>query len=442
MNQWKRISHQISKFTHVEKTSIRKYCQPHAGETPIKPPQKSARALPPRKSESDLKKKPNRRNETLRSEEAPPSPRSIQRLPKRVYALLLGYCGKDYHGLQINQQQAIKTVEGALFEALGKSQAIAEYNADKFLKNGIARSSRTDKSVHALGVVLRAKLVEKASLVEDINEFLPRDIRVFSVCRVAKGFCPRFSIDRRTYSYYVPSYLFSSRFLIGDAENLPAQETISAFRLSADEKKQLGFFCSGFEGCLNFHNYTRQVSFYDMKARRTIHRFSPSSEPFFWDDCEMIRFDIVGQSFLYHQIRKMVGILSALTRNLISIHDFYQTFTAEKFHLPLAPGEGLLLRESHFEAYNFMAQEKKMRTLNFDSPSLRNEIQNFAQAVIFPVMKNDLKSGCFLIFLQKLHHFHHFHKNLQISPQNSTLPPSQISHQPENFSEISNSSTL
>ena len=149
------------------------------------------------------------------------------RLPKRLCALLLGFCGSGYRGMQMwggslsvsftrdthllflflflfpSQPGPIPlTIENVLFNALVKVGAVSQDNADNPTKVrmvikhsrlctklglpsqvGLARAARTDAGVHAAGNVVSLKLIITIPGVEDliasINEQLPPAIRVW-----------------------------------------------------------------------------------------------------------------------------------------------------------------------------------------------------------------------------------------------------------------------
>lgn len=100
-----------------------------------------------------------------------------ERRPKRKVAVMIGYAGTGYHGLQINHKE--KTIEGDIFAAFVAAKAISKVNADDPRKSSFVRCARTDKGVHAAGNMLSLKLIiEDPDVVQKINENLPPQIRV------------------------------------------------------------------------------------------------------------------------------------------------------------------------------------------------------------------------------------------------------------------------
>jgi tRNA pseudouridine38-40 synthase len=80
----------------------------------------------------------------------------------------------------------------------------------------------------------------------------------------------------------------------------------------------------------------------DPRARRYIIKFV-AEEPFIIDNMELITLKIKGQSFMLHQIRKMVAIVIGIMRNIVTKREFEQTFEQHKFDIFRAPSLGLML---------------------------------------------------------------------------------------------------
>ncbi|GAP87690.1 putative tRNA pseudouridine38-40 synthase [Rosellinia necatrix] len=128
-----------------------------------------------------------------------------ERRPKRKVAVLIGYAGTGYHGLQINHD--LKTIEGDLFGAFIAANAISKANADDPRKSSFVRCARTDKGVHAAGNMVSLKLIiEDPDVVQKINDNLPPQIRVWGIQRTNNAFSCYASCDSRWYEYLMPSY--------------------------------------------------------------------------------------------------------------------------------------------------------------------------------------------------------------------------------------------
>ena len=57
-------------------------------------------------------------------DERPPRAEGDTKFPKRKVAVLLGFCGTDYQGMQFNT--GVKTIEGDIFDAFVKTGAISQ----------------------------------------------------------------------------------------------------------------------------------------------------------------------------------------------------------------------------------------------------------------------------------------------------------------------------
>lgn len=68
-----------------------------------------------------------------------------------------------------------------------------------------------------------------------------------------------------------------------------------------------------------------------------------AEEPFIVNDREYITLKIKGQSFMLHQIRKMVSMAVGILRKIVTRELFFQAFERERFIISRAPSLGLML---------------------------------------------------------------------------------------------------
>uniref|UniRef100_A0AAV1UES2 Pseudouridine synthase I TruA alpha/beta domain-containing protein n=1 Tax=Peronospora matthiolae TaxID=2874970 RepID=A0AAV1UES2_9STRA len=191
------------------------------------------------------------------------------KLVKRKVAIVGGYNGTGYHGLQLNND--VQTIEDEIRHAIFKAGAMRESNFEDLGKIDWTRSSRTDKGVHAGCIVFSGKLlideenkVDQASgrvkgLTEALNASLPENIRVFSCTRVNKRFSARKNCVLREYEYFMPlSFLRDS--------------TLESHGAEFDQDEAVAEFCRAlrrYVGVNDFHNFTRSRShFYKLQAKR------------------------------------------------------------------------------------------------------------------------------------------------------------------------------
>jgi tRNA pseudouridine38-40 synthase len=253
-----------------------------------------------------------------------------QRRPKHKVALIFSYVGTKYSGLQI-QINAPNTVEAALWSSVCKADLVHPLSAVSLNKVSWQRCGRTDKGVHALRQVVSAKLMvdDDQEAVEAINKTLPADIRVLSIQRVVNSFNAKGSCMARQYSYFAPTYLYPN---------------FDGPRLQALLVKMTG--------TRNFHNFTVKKDPRDPSAKRHIRTIvvTPVSVVSGQECVEVI---LYGDSFMLHQIRKMIGFVVAVMAGYLPEWFFDVIFSPHfKFDVMMVPGHCLMLDTPIFDGYN------------------------------------------------------------------------------------------
>ncbi|WVQ84230.1 tRNA pseudouridine(38-40) synthase [Cryptococcus sp. DSM 104549] len=317
------------------------------------------------------------------------------RLPKRRVAVLIGYCGTGYQGMQI-QEHTTNTIEGEIFAALVKAGAVSADNAIDARKVDIARAARTDAGVHAAGNAISIKLITEppipegfSSLAEYVTSMLPPQIRMWGFVRTVKSFNARTAADSRIYEYLLPSYCLLPpskevvlakyldescpdwREVIGPAcefsdatnpppidlegEPTPQQrgefERRRGWRVDERTMKRFRDIIAQYTGTHNFHNYTVGKPFADRAVKRFMMNLEVK-DPQVYGDIEWISVQIHGQSFMLHQIRKMISMAMLACRTGTPPSLLPETFGPTKIHIPKAPPLGLLLEAPQFGVYN------------------------------------------------------------------------------------------
>jgi tRNA pseudouridine(38-40) synthase len=138
--------------------------------------------------------------------------------PKKKLAIVFGYVGEKYCGLQWNHDPTHPTVEEVLLGTLNRCGLISAANMGPQVmqKLGWERASRTDKGVHALKNLISVRLMLPgdgtiASAVANINKALPTDIHVFGMTPVTRSFNAHTMCVGRRYEYYLPSFALMSK---------------------------------------------------------------------------------------------------------------------------------------------------------------------------------------------------------------------------------------
>ncbi|CAG2169113.1 unnamed protein product [Oppiella nova] len=261
----------------------------------------------------------------------------------RKWALLLSYCGHGYYGMQRQTKDAeFPTVEYRLFDALRKSGVI---NEEKFSTQHLCRfqrAARTDRGVSAIKQIVSLLLpVDFADHLDAVNGHLPDDIRLVDCLRVTKFFDAKNYCDGRTYSYLMPTYALC-----------PIEaNTCAAYRLAPDVRERFNETLRAYLGTHNYHNFTSGKAPTDPSAMRYIVSME-CSEPFLMSAVEFVVVRVKGQSFMLHQIRKMIGLAIAVVRGIAGGETIVRAFGTTRIDIPKAPGLGLLLEEVHYDKYN------------------------------------------------------------------------------------------
>lgn len=383
------------------------------------------------------------------------------RIPKKKVALLVGFNGTGYMGMQINPNA--ETIEGTVFKALCDAGAISKNNSDDIKKSNWMRCARTDKGVHAAGNVLSLKMqiIDGCDMVERINSHLPKQIRVWGYIPVINSFNPKNLCDSRIYEYLLPTYalmdptkadLTDEKVREDDLmlcnnnredpiikyarRNTPEQiAERHAYRAPKERVEKLRNAMKVFEKSHNFHNYTIGKGFKDPSAKRFMIDITVS-EPFAIDQSEWVSIKLQGQSFMLHQIRKMVAMAFMIARSDAPLSLIDETFKQDRINIPKAPALGLLLEKPLFGVYNNQIKkksEKDRMEVNFDAHT--EKIQKFKEEWIYKkIFETELKENIFDSFLTSLDS-HIGNEYDYINPE-GTIPEACIIHTKHNKQDL------
>uniref|UniRef100_A0A3B4ZPS7 Pseudouridylate synthase 1 homolog n=1 Tax=Stegastes partitus TaxID=144197 RepID=A0A3B4ZPS7_9TELE len=317
-----------------------------------------------------------------------------RKYPKKKVVLLMAYSGKGYYGMQRNTGTTqFRTIEDDLVTALIKSGCIPEDHGDEMKKMSFQRCARTDKGVSAAGQVVSLKVRLIEDIIEKINKHLPPQIRVLGLKRVTQGFNSKNNCDARTYSYMLPTVAFSQKDY--DTTN------IAAFRLEPETLQQVNRLFTFYKGTHNFHNFTSQKAASDPSARRYITEMS-CGEPFLCSNCEFAVITVRGQSFMLHQIRKMIGLVIAIVKGYAKEEVMERSWGQEKVDVPKAPGLGLVLERVHFDRYNKrFGGDGLHERLEWDREE--EAIKAFKEAHIYPtIVETECQEGSMVSWMSTL----------------------------------------
>lgn len=230
--------------------------------------------------------------------------------------------------------------------------------------------------------------------IEEINKVLPKDIKIFATQRVTKSFNSKENCDARTYSYTLPTFALTKKDETFDEKS---------YRLPAERYEELNKILSLYVGTKNYHNFTIRKEPNDPSCRRYIMSFE-CPQPFVPDNTEVefARLKVKGQSFMMHQIRRMVGLVIAIMRGHVESFVIAHAFEREKFPVPQAPGLGLVLEKTHYDRYN-----KRYGNDHAQIDFSKNEPQIedfFHEKIMANIINTELKERLMLGWVKGLRH--------------------------------------
>ncbi len=222
------------------------------------------------------------------------------------YKLTLEYDGTDFAGWQ-RQALGVTTVQGVVEEA------IAQFTREDVATHA---AGRTDSGVHALGQVAHVDLSRDdvpAETMRDAINFFVRPHRVVVVAneRVSGDFHARFDAKSRAYRYRIVNRRAPPMLDGPYAWHIVKPLDVAAMQRAADT-------------LLGEHDFsTFRAQFCQAKSPvRTLDLLRVEQ------DGDLITFTTRARSFLYHQVRNMVGTLAMVGTGKWSHEDFARAFAA------------------------------------------------------------------------------------------------------------------
>ncbi|XP_063171969.1 pseudouridylate synthase 1 homolog isoform X2 [Candoia aspera] len=339
-----------------------------------------------------------------------------KKFPKKKVVLLLAYSGKGYHGMQRNVKNSqYRTIEDDLVSALIQSGCIPENHGEDMKKMSFQRCARTDKGVSAAGQIVSLKVWLIEDILQKINEHLPSHIRILGLKRVTGKFNSKNRCDARTYLYMLPTFAFAHK------DHAPQDE---AYRLSAETLAAVSDLLACYKGTHNFHNFTSQKGPKDPSAKRYIMEMY-CEEPFVRNGVEFAVVKVKGQSFMMHQIRKMIGLVIAIVKGYATKSIMEQSWGVEKVDIPKAPGLGLILERVHFESYNQRFGDDGLHEA-LEWAEEEEKIAAFKEQHIYPtIIKTEKEEKSMMNWLETLsnHQFDSTMSRLQEDSRDSKSDP-------------------
>ena len=244
----------------------------------------------------------------------------------RRYGAILAYDGGAYQGFQ-RQPEPTATIQAAVERAIGKVTAQPA---------AVVAAGRTDAGVHASGQVI-AFDVEwkhgKDDLLRAVNSQLPPDIALRGIW-LAAGFHPRFDALWRQYAYRIATPSTRHPLLNRHVWQL------------AGEKLDLARMNAAASSCLGERDFAAFGAPPQTGSANTVRRIYRSS----WE-LERGAFGMAylyrvrATAFLYHMVRRMVGMMAQVGRGRLSPSQFAAMLDSRDINQAktLAPANGLIL---------------------------------------------------------------------------------------------------
>jgi tRNA pseudouridine38-40 synthase len=253
------------------------------------------------------------------------------------YKLILAYDGTRFQGYQ--RQGSKRTVQSELESTLRNLG---------WQGRSILSAGRTDTGVHAEGQVAAFDLDwqhEIRELQRALNSNLPDDISVREVSVAPEGFHPRFDASGRVYAYRI----------FCDEVRDPLREYFS-WRVWPSPDPEVLRQAAGL--LLGQH---------DFRVFGSPMQKGASTERIMWESRWTSRqtgewvYEIRGNAFLYHMVRRTVFLLVRAGQRKISLEDLEEALRTGKKVMPgMAPPNGLTLVRVDYETDRQEFAKKKL----------------------------------------------------------------------------------
>lgn len=231
--------------------------------------------------------------------------------------------------------------------------------------------------------------------IDALNASLPEDIRVFDIQRTGRHFSARTSANARTYSYTLPTAAFCFQ---------NQQSRIDDYRITSSHLDLVNALLQKYVGLHKFHNFTINVKPTDQIAFRSMESLK-CDRIFEVNGVEFAVIQIRGRSFMMHQIRRMVGLLLAVTRGVVDDNVFERAFSNSAMEIPTAPGHGLVLDEVHYDFYSWNNTQLK-KQIHLRWADVTERIDDFNARFIQPtIIRNEIEENLMLNWVSSLSDF-------------------------------------
>jgi len=263
------------------------------------------------------------------------------------FVLVIEYNGTWYHGFQ--WQAGLPTIQAELERAIEKLCGQS---------SRVMAASRTDAGVHAKGQVVSfwAKpALSTITLVKALNHYLPSDIAVKAAYKVSNDFNVRRDALSREYCYYI----------LNSKTRSPFSKVFALFMPKMLDIEVMNGACQLMQGKHDFMSFTTSLGSVGSTVRHVYEAKISKREGF-------VIFHVEADSFLPHQVRNTVGLLTRLGLGKIDVGDFCDIMEAKSFGLagPMAPACGLWLTKVNYSTPFFGLESSTMKLVGVEDENL------------------------------------------------------------------------
>ena len=281
------------------------------------------------------------------------------------WLLTLAYDGTLYSGWQIQLDRA--TIQ----------QVLQDKISDLFqFKSHLAGCSRTDAGVHALAQKVSFSppewpVINRQNAWKALNSLLPPDIRILSIDEVSEGFHARHKAVGKAYTYL----LYSGKLLSPFMGNYfwPQEYSLSLEPIVRASNLLIGTH--------DFSGFSVTTSNPEPNTIKTLQRITVKQIGSF------LTISIVGNSFLYKMVRRIVGFLVKVGKGQLEPSTALQILSAQDrtVQFDTAPAKGLYLEEVFYQ------HEEMIRFQSWQIPFLN--LLGLPDIVDYSSMKFDIQKG-------------------------------------------------
>eukprot|EP00526_Cylindrotheca_closterium_P013255 CAMPEP_0113610312 /NCGR_PEP_ID=MMETSP0017_2-20120614/4967_1 /TAXON_ID=2856 /ORGANISM="Cylindrotheca closterium" /LENGTH=541 /DNA_ID=CAMNT_0000519207 /DNA_START=97 /DNA_END=1722 /DNA_ORIENTATION=- /assembly_acc=CAM_ASM_000147 len=279
-----------------------------------------------------------------------------------------------------------------------------------------------------------------------LEEYLPPDIRVMDMLRTTRNMCAKTQRDRVRYQYMIPSFMLQENWtqVLSDQgisvkakqddeekidknpltkeEVAKVKNAVEGYRSTEEQRQRLQAVLDRYKGTNPFHNFTKGLQPGQPQANRFIEYFR-MQDPVVIDGVEWIPTQVLGQSFLLHQIRKMISMAIDVARGAAPLEIMDKALNKkERVRVGIAPAQGLFLEMSFFGGYNRRkAQNQDLPNLDWSQEGPAKERwKAFRHQIRQHIVEEEKQQGNFIqyMFVQEYFNFTKYYEEAMAGSSN------------------------